>query len=264
MLKRVIVSELSRIVRSKGVYISLIIIILSSALTLERNMIYQNLRIFSPIGALNMFIYSSIKNNIGMSILAPLVAILPYSCSMFDDIKTGFIKNVLPYISSATYLRAKVILSFFSGGGIFVIGYSIWLLLMFILFPESSIRMGLGIGQFQCIYDFSIFLYCLFFMLYSFCCGACYALLATGISLYVKNKYLAIGLPVVLYYASFYIIQLLPHNLTKPLLYIIPFLTFEITTVDAPALQNIAQILFIYILASILIIVGYKRYRKEQ
>lgn len=264
MLKRIVRRDLVRMLKSPELYISILIVLICAGLALKRNWIYQNLRLYSPVGALNLFIYSAIKNNTGMSIFAPFVAVLPFSYALFDEMQTGFSKNIIPYSSFEVYIKSKVISSLVSGGGAFAIAYTVWLISLCIISPETSIRMGIGVGQFKSVYDYSMLLFCLLYIVYVAICGAAYALLATGLSLFLRNKYIVIGCPVILYYASFYASSMFPSEVRTILSYILPFLTFEITSVAVPAIRNFSQIGCIYALALILIYAGQKKYWNNQ
>jgi len=256
------ICDLKRVVLSWQLYFAIGLVFLTSFITLKNNTEQFNLFYFENLGTINLFLYSNVISNGIMSILAPFIAIVVFSTATLDDMKTGYIKNCTLLGQPKKYLKARVISTALTGGGVFAISYSLLFAIYLIIDPSASVRTSFRFGLFLDVYDRSLLLYCAVFILHSFIFGMVYSLFGMGISMVIKNKYIALGLPFVLYYAAPYLMWAVPEKISKLLSYFIPFLTFEISTIDVPLYKNATQLLFILCISVIMISVGYRRWRK--
>ena len=88
-------SSIRRVSMSWQIYVSICIVILSTIPTYIDNIEWYNLNNMLAIGANNRFIFSFIVDNHYLPILGPVIAILPYSCSIFEDRKSSYINNIV-------------------------------------------------------------------------------------------------------------------------------------------------------------------------
>lgn len=58
----------------------------------------------------------------GMMLALPILSALPFTSSMVDDVKCGFIKEYLPRTTVTGYIIGKVVACILSGGLVFVVG----------------------------------------------------------------------------------------------------------------------------------------------
>lgn len=65
-----------------------------------------------------------------------------------------------------------------------------------------------------------------------------------------------------LYYLGLDVLALFPEKIQEILIYIIPLLTYEITTLDLSGLANISQLFFVIVAGIILIYWG--QYRRQE
>lgn len=138
----------------------------------------------------------------------PLLAVLPYVGSYFDDLRTGYVKSVLLRCNRKAYFGVKGIVTFLSGG----ISVTIPLLLNLIL--TATMRPALKPDPFVAIgpmtycmgsefYYTHPLLYTVLYLLFDFIAGGMIAVGAMLLCSRVNYKFLAFIIP----YGIFYFLQ---------------------------------------------------------
>lgn len=98
-----------------------------------------------------------------LNLLFPLLATLPYGCSMYEDFRTGFSDNISVRITWREYKKAKSIAVFVSGGISTVAPFAINLFLTYMVIP--AIKPSVSAMMFP-IFDTSMF--CMVYYKYPF------------------------------------------------------------------------------------------------
>lgn len=258
-MKHLLAQNLKKNILSPYFVTAALIILLSGLITYFRNQVVLGLAEAGPIGPENVFIYSNIKNNPGMSFLAPLVA-TACNIPLYRSIQSQLNGTAEGRALTQGYIGTQAISAGLTGVLVFLCTYAVSLALCFLLAPGQSEMLFAPFGQFEGIYRQSLFLYCLAFIAHSALFGLCYALFGMGLYCAMKSEFSALVLPVVLYYGTTFLNAFLPESVTNLAGYVIPSLTFEISTLDVPLLTHLTQLLAI-LLAALLCL--YIFYRKE-
>lgn len=254
-------ADARRILRSWQLYAAVAAVLVAAVLTFPANLKSYNLQYLDNIGGLNRFIYSAIVGNAYMLVVAPFAATVVSGTLLYDDLRTGFSKPCTLLIGPRRYVLSKCLSTALWGALTFAIAYGILLVVCCIVDPSPSVRTDFRFGFFLWAFDRSLLLYCGMFILHAMLYGAVYALFSMGFSLVCKNKYIALGAPVALYYIASYYPAVFPRNIIGILNWFLPFRTFEIATVDQ-TLKNFGQLLFILLLACCMIVCGVRQWRK--
>ena len=248
-----------RVLTRKTTYIAILIVTIGSMCTWKRNSILYSMNNMNYIGGLNLFIFSSIKNNGIMSVLAPFVVMLVYPDIIFEDIQNHYVEQLRLRISIGKYYMLHAFQSFFVSGGIYVIAHSLILAICFCISPQDSVMIAFLNGPFSGTYYRSLTLYCILFIAHSFFFGGVMGILGMGLAMNLQNKCVLWTLPTLIYYLGFYLLILFPEAIQTALIYIIPLLPYEITTFDIPAAVHISQIIFIAVLGFFFVLLGIQR-----
>lgn len=224
-------SDIYKLLRERGFYISLIIGIILSVWNLINSLVIQNnmnesiqeygaeyLYTYYPVSVFNSYLginNNSLQTNIFYMIL-PFLAVLPFSMSYFDERKSSYINLILTRTSKCKYYLSKYIVSFFSGSLIclIILGFSLFLHAMFI----PSVMPEVTTAYFPVAYEGSlwldiylshpyvyILLYTLLDMVY---CGI-FSVLALSASFIFDYKITVFVFPFVIYLLSSYLFNTL-------------------------------------------------------
>jgi len=241
-------------------YVAILIVIVSSICTLKRNSILYSLNNMDHVGGLNLFIYSSIKDNGFMSLLAPFVIMVVYPSIIFEDIQNHYFKQLHLRIPNKNFYLLHTLQSFFISGGVYVIAHVITLVICFCVSPENSIMVTFLNGPFSDFYYKSLTLYCIVFIMHSFLFGGVMGILGMGLAMHLHNKCILWTLPTLVYYLGLDLLSLFPERVQYIMIYIIPLLPYEITTFSISTAVHISQLLVIAIIGIILVLFGIRSY----
>ena len=262
MFKSLFKHNFFRVITGKTTYIAIFLIMLGGVVTFKRNSILFNLDKIHPVGGLNRFIFSCIIDNSLMSVIAPLMAMLVYPTIIFEDIRTHYIRHLYIKIPCKSITVFQVIQSFVLTGGVYAFANMMMLLICVAVDTNPSAMVTFVNGPFSSVYYVSMTLYSFVFIMHSFLVGGAFGILGIGIALNVRNKCMMWILPVLLYYLGLDVLALFPEKIQEILIYIIPLLTYEITTLDLSGLANISQLFFVIVAGIILIYWG--QYRRQE
>ena len=222
MNKKIFKYAYYRTVKKKNTYVAISIIIISAFFTLKRNWILYSLYLLDHVGAINMFIYSSIKGNGIMSLLAPFVIMLVYPTIFYEDLQNKVKRNVRRQMTKTDYFLSEIVSAFVVSGS---------------------------------IYMDSMGKYILLFIVHAFLFGGVYGIFGIGIVFFIKNKCLLWIVPTLLYYTGYYVVTFFEKG-QELLKYVIPLLTYEISTFDIPLKVNIMQMISVGLTGCILFYIG--------
>ena len=262
--KRVLFFDAKRIIRSWQFLISIVVIIVSSIITYNRNYYLMNLMNMKTIGGLNRFIYACIYNNLIMNMIAPIIAALTTSSLIIEEITSGVSRQLAVRIGYKKYFKSKAFSSALYGGLVFAIAYTLVFVGCMIIDPNASIRTDYYRHVlFGSIYDYSMLCYCFCFIMYSFVVGATYSMFACGFEFLTKNHFIAISCPFFINYISSFLIDQFPVEMSQSLKYFLPRMTFDISQHIESPFQLINQVLLILIVGTGMFIIGAKRLYKQ-
>lgn len=124
----------------------------------------------------------------------PIVSALPFTASYIDDIKSGFVKEYLPRIGRADYIKGKLIACIISGGTVFMAGVLLAYGIAALIFSpmEAALAADMEDPQYllQMIRQCSLY----------FCSGAFWSLTGITLSAVTGSKYMAYASPFIIYY----------------------------------------------------------------
>lgn len=177
--------------------IIVILQILAEALPYYGDIVYiYPLTVFEKwIGGENGSIYPSI-----FFLLAPLIASIPYNGTLGQDLKSGYIQNLLCRVKLSDYLKAKYIVVFSTAGiWIFplVLNYIIVSLILPSIIPQAC-------SGFYSLNNLSIMgklfyihprIYCILWIIFDFIYGGFLQTIGLSISIFSKNAFGAIFAP---------------------------------------------------------------------
>ena len=185
-------------------------------------------------GTLNLF-YTSVIDGFSNLIwyIAPLIALIPYSHSFFEDISSGYIRSISMRVSYKQYTITKTIVTGLNGGFAFLFSYTILFLILFIIDPSASPKIFNFEGDLRELYDSSRLLLCIYFIANSFLFGFAYSIFGMGISALTKNSYMGYAVPILLYFLAPFIAWVVPNkNILITIVKYIPSNSYEIVQRD--------------------------------
>lgn len=153
-----------------------------------------------PVNRLTINLYYG-----GFSLLAALLATLPYADSFLTDREQGFLRLIVQRTQYRKYLMAKVVAVALAGGASLLLGLLVIFLLGIIastdwsatVYSWGSLTNGVPRGPFGWLYGLHPFYYLLYLLLSTFGFGAVYALLGLAVSTIISNRYIVLAAPLV-------------------------------------------------------------------
>lgn len=207
-------------------------------------------------GTLNIFLFSTLFDRSFFSYTAPIIAVIPFSIVIFEEMKSGFIKQILLRTKTRVYLISRILTNIVFGMLPMLLGLVIFLLISWLIGPSPSFRIYpvFPLSPFAYVYETSMLFYVLLFILNSAIFTAAYAILGAGIFIITKNAYLGYIIPV-----CFYTLSTLSLGVFWGI-NILPFSTFQFMSTTTAHL--IRDHILVIIIGLILIIIGFIRWRK--
>ena len=146
--------------------------------------------------------------------IIPLLAVLPFGGSFYDDRKSGYIKNVCIRTKREVYYKAKYIAVFLSGGIAIAIPLMLNLMLSALLLPALKPDNACNTTITGTTMAYELFythplLYSLLFILIDFIFGGVIATIALSYTYYTEYKFGAMIAPFVLYFFLYSLMNLL-------------------------------------------------------
>jgi hypothetical protein len=167
------------------------------------------------MGAVNIWQAILVQGKYGF--FAALMAALPYADALAGEKNTHFITQILTRSNYRHYILSKVWVNMLAGAAAVTIPAAILLAICAIQSPGQPVvlpNLTLSLaellqsaivppGQIVALTPTAYTIIC-FLMLATF--GACYAVMGLGLSFFIQNSYLVIGLPFVVYCFGYYIL----------------------------------------------------------
>ena len=158
------------------------------------------------------------------------------------------------------YFVTRAISSSIISGSVFLSAYVIMILIATIYSPTPSFRVDLSPPiVFRSIYDRSLWWFIAVYALNSFLFGCTYSLLALGISAVSGNRFLTIGLPIVIYHVTIFLAWIFPKQMIYDIVKWLPYESFSLQTNSAYRL--IWSHIIIFLIGLSLYSYGVWRYR---
>ncbi len=133
--------------------------------------------------------------------LMPLIAAIPYTNSYYNDLSSGYAKEIVTRTDKKKYLIAKFTAIFVSGGMVFVIPQILDMMMCSALLPAYPPNPAIGMFAFPRLafcYSYPL-LYLGGFLLIDFIIGGIYATSGLLVTELIENKYLITIFPYVLF-----------------------------------------------------------------
>jgi hypothetical protein len=152
-----------------------------------------------------------------IGLIAPLIAVLPFSDSYLLDRSSGFLRSLLSRVSYKRYLFTKYCAAALSGGIALELPMILFFLVTNIAFPrglnsnvleQRILSSPAALGPFGNLYQSNPDLYIFSLIGLGFLFGAVYAILGLAISVFVENRYVVLATPFVLYIIAHYLLSL--------------------------------------------------------
>lgn len=206
--------EILRALKNKSFLLSMILALFSLVEGFANYMGPAHLREPSYVSRLPPFYYNAYDAVIWarwfsiFGLVAPLIAVLPFSDSLGQDRASGFLRFILSRSSYRLYFVSKFIATAIAGG----LAVSLPVLLLFGL-ANVVLERGINLdkyasklttapemlGPFGTLYHFAPDLYILSLVALGFVFGAVYALFGLSISAISNNRYIALATPFLAY-----------------------------------------------------------------
>lgn len=213
------------------------------------------------MGALTAFLHATALSPSGVfQMCAPLLCTIPFALAFLDDIKTGYINNLLSRMKCSDYYIAKAMSTGIIGGLYFICVYVVLLLFCAVISPVPSFRILLSpIIPFTRIYHKSLLGFIGVYAVHSFIFGCTYNILTLGVSSVIQNKYIGLAIPFVLYHTAMLLAWVLPKASVYDVVKYIPYESFNIQIYDLSTVVYRHSV--ILMLGFVLYAVGVYRHR---
>lgn len=162
------------------------------------------------------------------TMLLPLFTVLPYGASYYDDIKTGFAKNVYLRTKRMPYLKAKYAAAFLCGGVVSIAPLCINFLLMLMIYPallpevSSSLYSIYATEMWYQVFYTHPFLYVGGFLIINFLFGGLISGLGLAFGLLADYRYIVISMPLLIHIFLYALGNLTGHGSISPVFYLQP------------------------------------------
>ncbi len=139
--------------------------------------------------------------------VVPLICALPFAMSYFEDVESGYIKNICIRTNKKVYLVSKYFSVFISAGVVCIIPILVNLILTMTVIPMVSpepATLMFGIYGVNYLYDVFVgtpLLYVFIYVIINFLLSGVLSCLALPLTKLLPNKYLVMLVPFVLYFA---------------------------------------------------------------
>jgi hypothetical protein len=194
--------ELSRALRNRRLWIVTVLALAALAVGVYRRGLIFSGEAIHPVNLLiNILFYTP------FSLLAALLATLPFADSFLEDRNQGFLCHILARVPYRAYLAAKSLAVALAGGisvsgsvllmgaGLVLSGRADFLARGFV--SNSSLAPAAPWGPLGWVYAENPYLYLLFLLAAAFAFGAVYALLGLAVSTLINNRYVVLAAPLV-------------------------------------------------------------------
>lgn len=139
-----------------------------------------------------------------LGVIAPLLAVLPFSNSYLQEKDSGFLKFIYTRIGRKKYIRTRILVNAITSGLIITSALLIILITICLFFGINSNSDSLfqPMGSYIFLYTKNKWLYIIFIFILSFLFNAIFATLSLGLSPFINNKYLSFLCPFAIYMLS--------------------------------------------------------------
>lgn len=156
-------------------------------------------------------------------LFAPAAAVIPYGYSMYAEIKSGYVKNVVTRTARKNYFISKMIAAFLSGGAVLAVPAAMNFMIsaMFIpaVTPDVFYDVGWTVRQasmFSELFFASPFCYSALRCMIVFMFGGMFSLVSFTLGFFLKNKFAVILAPLLIALAIHFGQNLIPTEINAP------------------------------------------------
>ncbi len=201
---------------------------------------------------------SSVYSEIYYTIF-PFIAVLPFGVTYYEELKTGYLKNIVTRVKRSKYILAKYIVTFVSGGMVcaFPSLLSAWIAALYLPnMPMNIASMSTLIGNTHFMWEIfrdSPATYILIYSLLAFIFGGLMATLAMGIAHLSDNRFFVYVYPFLLQLSIDYLFKNTKLMSYSPANVIVPWQPSQIET------KNVVITLLVIALFSVLTVLPHSR-----
>lgn len=160
-------------------------------------------------------------------LILPILAVLPAGTLLYDDLKSGYVKNVFIRTKKRNYFIAKYVAVFLSGGIAFVLPLILNLILTSMwlpaLIPEPIIGIGPSLTSvgYEIYYSHPLIYNCLF-LIVDFIFAGSMASISLLVAYFVEHKFVVLMSPFIAYYFIYSLNNIIGNNSWAPNYFLIP------------------------------------------
>lgn len=185
---------ISRVMRSRKFFLSILIILFSMTFSLTA-FIEEGIEYFFKHDYVMIFLQGYNGDRSLLTILAPLIATLPFAAQHVENSKSGTMKYLVARMGYKKYFNSNFIINLVTSFIIFTLGMDIFFIGCFVFFSKDlnmDAYMGItGVSAYKILADKSALLYILAIILHCGFVGACYSSVGLALSYFIKNKFIA-------------------------------------------------------------------------
>lgn len=234
--------EIFKVLKSKGLIISVLIGILLSIWVIIEAIINQNLmydafvadpestgNVYFPISVYNTYIginHTSVASSIFYFIL-PILAALPYGSSLVSEKKSGYIKSVIIRSGKSKYYISKFIAAFFSGVLVCIIIMTFSMIFSFMFLPNikpdvitSTFPAAFRSNMWSNLYVHHPLVYLLLYSGIDIFYSGIFALISIASTFIADYKFTVLASPMLVYIAGSYFIDFLGLQNINPMVFL--------------------------------------------
>lgn len=247
-----------KVLRSKRFFLSILIILLSMVFSLSA-FIEEGMEYFFNHDYVMTFLQGYNGDRTLLTVLAPLVATIPFAAAHVDNSKSGTIKYTVSRMGYKKYFDSMFIINIFSSFITFLLGMITFLVIVGICFDKDinlDAYMSItNVSTYEYAAEKSPLLYISIIILHCSLVASMYSSVGLALSYFIKNKFVAWISPFILStIASLFAMFI---GLTK----LEPMAIFDVSRVKG---MNVLYVLiYIIVVISISYIISLNRFKKD-
>lgn len=184
----------SRVMTNKKFFLSILIILFSIIFSLTA-FVEEGIEYFFKHDYAMTFLQGYNGDRSLLTILAPLIATLPFAAQHVENSKSGTMKYLVARMGYKKYFNSNFIINLITSFLSFTIGMLIFLIIGFVFFSKDinmDIYYGMtGVSTYKIIADKSALIYIFTIILHCSFVSACYSSVGLALSYFIKNKFVA-------------------------------------------------------------------------
>ncbi|WP_336775271.1 hypothetical protein [Paenibacillus sp. MMO-58] len=192
--------EIIRVFTGRSFYLAVLLGILASFIGIIN---YGYPGQFDDLVAIKAWMFAVASGGTAIfSIFAPLLSTLPFADSYVTDLKTGYLRSILMRTNKKQYIWTKLAVNALGGGLAVSLPMFISLIFSFLFYKNDLPLDASLLGAFSTLGKYSPLLYALLLSAVGFLFGMGWATFGLALSIMIHNRFLVLGLPLLIYIAT--------------------------------------------------------------